>query len=651
MNKQQNKCNFLGEFFEIKTTKNISPEIKFTYSKHANIDDTLSNAEKEITLAKKFIKAHREIKNYEYYKLFINPMELVTYGTTQWNLYYNLTGTKKNLMTRKINNVYEIKELYIPPVPSIWKRDSNFFVLWEVLQQKTELISAKKPLHLFSLTSYKPQNLENNIYQNSTDILEGINYFRQRVYSNRDQYTLVEVNTPEKKFNINNKLHNSLGINCQVLMLPELFKINVFQKLNKIDFAVITPSYLLADAPIYAEYYCLAYNIRNICLVINKLNIHGTIICSFCPIKTIASAEFIYYVASLFRKSYFYLKSFSVHDGFWLIFQDFNGNTKITNQILTTNTNSFSKLETYQFEDFKIKMPVKVIASIGNLTLPSDYIKLIKHYNHQLRVTREFTVNQLFEFEKMQHSDINTQYEMYSKLRKKQIYCAMYWCEKYKMPINPIYAKYFNQGNEKILMKTRKYFERVYPDMHNIDKSKLQMTVEGEYSITPKYMASQIYTIIKQYLKNTKDLIITDANGGIGGDTINFALKFKLVNSVEASPSHCRVLQHNVNVYHLKNVKVYCQNYVEIMKSLKQDVIFMDPPWGGIHYKDVPNLSLYLDGYLIEELVNLLSSRAKLFVIKVPKNFNFVHFKNSVHEGKVIKHKLDKIDLIIVSKN
>jgi 16S rRNA G966 N2-methylase RsmD len=169
----------------------------------------------------------------------------------------------------------------------------------------------------------------------------------------------------------------------------------------------------------------------------------------------------------------------------------------------------------------------------------------------------------------------------------------------------------------------------LFPPGHNLDKTKLKISNVGLYSITPYREADSVSNSILNRLDSygLGELDITDATGGVGGNTISFSKYFRNVNSVENNNEHFEILKHNIeNVYICENVKVYNCDYTQSYKTFVQDVIYIDPPWGGPDYKKYNKLKLYLSGqdiaYFIKD--NLLSiDNLKLVVLKVPKNFDY----------------------------
>jgi 16S rRNA G966 N2-methylase RsmD len=150
---------------------------------------------------------------------------------------------------------------------------------------------------------------------------------------------------------------------------------------------------------------------------------------------------------------------------------------------------------------------------------------------------------------------------------------------------------------------------------------------EGMYSICCRKVMQHIVRLIGQFFhplgRSLKDLTITDATANVGGSTLTFGVAMKKVNSVEINPQTATILQHNIHAYGLDHViTVFCSDYIDLIDSLEQDVIFLDPPWGGPNYLLEPKLDLYLSGRCMYHLLEKLKRKTRLVVLRIPTNFN-----------------------------
>lgn len=197
-----------------------------------------------------------------------------------------------------------------------------------------------------------------------------------------------------------------------------------------------------------------------------------------------------------------------------------------------------------------------------------------------------------------------------------------------------------------------------------VQLEKLQLTEEASYSITKPDKAQLIHDIMQRHLnvvdkkKNIKECVITDATACVGGDTLQFSKYFQSVNAVEINPTHCKMLQNNIGVYKRKNVNVFCADYTKMYHTLQQDVVFMDPPWGGPSYKKKARVKLQLSNIPLYKIIQKISNRAKLIVLKTPTNFDMgslFHYKsyytqNPLYTSVHVYH-LGNMNIIVLVMN
>jgi hypothetical protein len=186
----------------------------------------------------------------------------------------------------------------------------------------------------------------------------------------------------------------------------------------------------------------------------------------------------------------------------------------------------------------------------------------------------------------------------------------------------------------------------------NINLKKYQITNIGKYSMTDLYTSKITSTIIYNFFTSKykqDEIIITDATANMGGDTISFANTFTKVNSVEIIYTHYSVMTNNINTACVDNVTPYWANYLDIADKLKNDIVFIDAPWGGKNYKDFDKMDLYLDNINIKEITKLLFKKniCKMVVLKVPINYNIddldifdFHIKDIKNRKEITKYKL-----------
>lgn len=167
--------------------------------------------------------------------------------------------------------------------------------------------------------------------------------------------------------------------------------------------------------------------------------------------------------------------------------------------------------------------------------------------------------------------------------------------------------------------------EELFPHKKNIEYTNLQTTQEGLYSITKRRDSERIISIINQNVKDIHKKTITDATGCIGGDTIQFALAFEYVHSIEVNSENFKILSNNTKVFGLTNILLYNGDATSIFKW-NTDVLYLDPPWGGPEYKSKTNLDLTIGSKRIDvwlEEVLIRKNRPSYIFLKLPHNYNF----------------------------
>lgn len=173
------------------------------------------------------------------------------------------------------------------------------------------------------------------------------------------------------------------------------------------------------------------------------------------------------------------------------------------------------------------------------------------------------------------------------------------------------------------------YFAKsVFKGVNKSNVNKIKFTKESLYSVSKISGASFLYKVIKKSIKDTKSLILTDATANIGSDSIFLSDYFKQINSIELNKDNFYALKNNVKVLKKKNIKLYHNDSNIILPSLKQDIIYIDAPWGGPDYKTKKQIKLYLGNIEIIHFYLKYKHLAKIFIFKVPNNYDLNTLKS-----------------------
>jgi len=230
-----------------------------------------------------------------------------------------------------------------------------------------------------------------------------------------------------------------------------------------------------------------------------------------------------------------------------------------------------------------------------------------------------------------------------------KIFLYIKFCKKYKLnvPKEALYQYHQITSNPEYISRT--YF----PYRPNINYESLKITPEGYYSISRPFIGNEIIKIMRDLLDNKmKTLTITDVCGGNGGDSINFCSYYKFTNIIEANQTHCSVIKHNLKIYNLQNYRIYCDYYDKVYEKIKQDIIYIDPPWGGSKIKNMTSVNIKLGSINIHQLVNHLAltfQNIEYIIIKLPPNFDIVQYNRYLDKNiKVSIYNIyDSIMLIV----
>jgi 16S rRNA G966 N2-methylase RsmD len=176
----------------------------------------------------------------------------------------------------------------------------------------------------------------------------------------------------------------------------------------------------------------------------------------------------------------------------------------------------------------------------------------------------------------------------------------------------------------------------------------IQLDEEALYSTTDQLTAEKITKDILKYV--SADASVTDATACVGGNTFSFAQSFHKVYAIEKDENRHKMLESNMAVLEVSNVTCIHGDALEICHRLQQDVIFLDPPWGGPEYKQKAHIDLYLSDIALYTVCEKLASCTSYFALKVPTNFHESKFIAETSHFLQLRHRnthLRKMNLLI----
>jgi tRNA/tmRNA/rRNA uracil-C5-methylase (TrmA/RlmC/RlmD family) len=196
------------------------------------------------------------------------------------------------------------------------------------------------------------------------------------------------------------------------------------------------------------------------------------------------------------------------------------------------------------------------------------------------------------------------------------------FCNEHKIQINDIYNS-FKVIKYDMIVKT--YF----PRKSNVNLKDVQLSIDSIYSITKPSVAKRMCQILKDQFKEVS--VIIDGNANVGTTTIAFSEDFEKIYSIEYDSVTFNKLNHNINIYKLKNVQTFLDDTTIFMNdknklsnitfNINSYCLFLDPPWSGVFYKTEKELGLYLSNINILDFIRDI--HIKYVCIKAPFNYNF----------------------------
>ncbi|TPX30704.1 hypothetical protein SmJEL517_g05794 [Synchytrium microbalum] len=130
-----------------------------------------------------------------------------------------------------------------------------------------------------------------------------------------------------------------------------------------------------------------------------------------------------------------------------------------------------------------------------------------------------------------------------------------------------------------------KYFNQRYSLFSKFDEG-IQLDEESWYSVTPEDVARHI-------ANRTQCGTIVDAMCGVGGNSIQFAMLCQKVIAIDHDPIKIEMAKVNARVYGVADkIEFIVGDAFEVLPSLKADVVYTSPPWGGPAYLDAETLDI-----------------------------------------------------------
>ncbi|KAK8389300.1 hypothetical protein O3P69_008787 [Scylla paramamosain] len=132
----------------------------------------------------------------------------------------------------------------------------------------------------------------------------------------------------------------------------------------------------------------------------------------------------------------------------------------------------------------------------------------------------------------------------------------------------------------------QKYWAQRYRLFLNYDQG-IKLDSESWYSVTPEFLAAH-------QARRCRSAVVVDAMCGAGGNAIQLAKTCGQVIAIDKDPRKVELARHNAQVYGVADrIDFRVGNFFKLASSLKADVVYLSPPWGGMEYLEEEVYNVY----------------------------------------------------------
>ena len=210
-----------------------------------------------------------------------------------------------------------------------------------------------------------------------------------------------------------------------------------------------------------------------------------------------------------------------------------------------------------------------------------------------------------------------------------------------------------------------------FPWLRPAQRALMQLDLEATWSVTDQITADVQSEILLSLVNpayatpsssNSPDVAVTpgviDATACVGGNLMSFARCLPsnwTVVGVEIDKIRFDMLENNLKVIDVSHVRCICDDFTQLIgytpssssssttsttsssssslsssispDLIQQPVVFFDPPWGGLNYRETTSIDLSLSEIPFIEICRTVHDkwpRLWLILIRLPNNFNLV---------------------------
>lgn len=179
-----------------------------------------------------------------------------------------------------------------------------------------------------------------------------------------------------------------------------------------------------------------------------------------------------------------------------------------------------------------------------------------------------------------------------------------------------IFVDFDNSDDEYI------YFPKISP-FTNIAIRDYLFTDVSLYSSADEQHSIETANLLLNYYskKDLKKMSLIEASACIGGNTWGFNTLIDDVTAIEIDDNNYTSLVHNMKTIGA-NINTVKDNFIKVKDTGNWDIVFYDPPWGGVNYKNDPQVGYSYNGKFYD--LDTLASKSfyplppKILMFRIP---------------------------------
>lgn len=232
--------------------------------------------------------------------------------------------------------------------------------------------------------------------------------------------------------------------------------------------------------------------------------------------------------------------------------------------------------------------------------------------------------------------------------------------DKYKRSYHKLRKQYNELKNNNLKISYGKDYpkfiiENTFPLIKDVDRDNTEFNENTIRLMAGNNGIKLISDAIEQRMGS--NITITNVTPNFGSDLLNMAFRFQKIITIDEGD--ISLLKHNIDLYDLSlRVKIINDSVIKSLKKTEQEIIYIDGYF-------LPNKTIdtkkriYMDDIEISKIVDLYKERSKMFVFRIPidYDFNYMFTEISSTYYEIIGYKKDKISrktdfyfIIVMSK-